>query len=274
MQYQEKIKAHLSKYKDTVLKITEKGIWKGIGYDHILPIGRKEDNILEPYRKDFFDKKNKKKLCHINYHQYFHHLNSSQAMCINFFYPLYKERKLDLVCSALGIENEQIDYNTVCFEKKSPIDSKGFRPTNFDFYFATKSGSNFYFEIKYTEYEFGKAKYDDEHIIKYQKVYESNLQNIRDKFKDLKLFFENYQIIRNLIHLNKNSYVVFVYPQENKKIHEGAEKAKTEILEESIKSNFRCLSWEKLVECIDKTNTKLPAKLQKNINDFKEKYMP
>ncbi len=263
MRYQEKIKEHLAHYKNTELKITENGKWRGKEYGHILPRERKEENIFESYRKDFFDDT----LSEINYHINFHHLNSSQAMCINFFYPLYKRKRLDLVLAVLEIKKEQIAYKKVCFEKISDIDG-----TSFDFYFETKSGLNFYFEIKYTENGFGRAKNDDEHKCKYKEVYKSKLQNIKDEYKGMRPFFANYQIIRNLIHIDKDSYVVFVYPQENIKIREGAEKT-AEILEESAKSYFHCLPWEKLLTHIDKAYKELPEKLRNNVRDFKRKYM-
>ena len=67
------------------------------------------------------------------------HLNASQAMCINFFYPLIEK----------GVAGK----------------------TNFDFYMKLGFEVNIYFEIKYTETSFGNAKHDSKYKNKFYSTY-------------------------------------------------------------------------------------------------------
>ncbi|GAI49533.1 unnamed protein product, partial [marine sediment metagenome] len=70
----------------------------------------------------------------ISFHKYFHHLNSSQALCINLFFPLIVEEKLDVILELLEIPKNTI--TNACFEKESDIEivAGTDRKTNFDFY--------------------------------------------------------------------------------------------------------------------------------------------
>jgi len=86
-----------------------------------------------------------------------------------------------------------------------------------------------------------------------------------------KRFFDNYQLLRNLIHLseNGNSRVVFVYPEGNKKIQQQAKDANG-MVTENLRNYVIPLSWEKLLSNVEEsTNNK---NLKKQINDFREKY--
>jgi hypothetical protein len=73
--YSEEIKKHLKEYKENRLGIYDCGKWNGKEYNHILPRSLKKLNIIEAYRKEFWEyftnsltKKD---------HKDFHHLNSS-----------------------------------------------------------------------------------------------------------------------------------------------------------------------------------------------------
>lgn len=217
MSFQEKVKKHLGAYKKAKYPLLVNGVWRPKSSNKILPyafsnIGDDyKNNILEQYRDNYFNSKFNVGPEAIKKHIYFHHLNSSQAMCINFFYPLIVENHLHLLTEFLGFKNEKIEKQTAVFEKDSPIDSVGgHRPSNFDFYFKTESGKEFFFEIKYTEGEFGKAKNDQDHSSKYEAIYKDNMQPINKAYTTKEAFFNNYQIIRNLIHIGDNSYVVLI----------------------------------------------------------------
>jgi len=224
MSYQSDIKKHLSDYKRMVFAGFPNGFWirskppKMLTYA-FLPKDE-DENLIKYYQNDFLKS-------HFNVtikrHMYFHHMNSSQAMCINFFFPLFNELQLDLVLEFLGFHSDRVDYKTVAFEKESHIDKKAnYRPTNFDFYFETESGKKFYFEIKYTEQEFGKAPADKDHINKYRSIYSKHLSLIDPMYQNQKEFLDNYQLMRNIIHVDKDSYVIFIYPRDNKRIKLGA----------------------------------------------------
>lgn len=249
--FQTKIKEHLGVYKRNTLKILENGIFnykgKELLYEHILPEVNKELNIIEKYRTDFFQSDYK----NINLHKYFHHLNSSQAMCINFFYPLIKENLLESILDVIRIKGE-INYNSndICFEKESELEINAKRKTNFDFYIKLTSGVKIYFEIKFTENEFGKAKHDVEHKNKFNDIYMPLIKNnpcIKEIFKTEDIFLKNYQVMRNIAHISEDSYVVFIYPKENKGIRKAALAAREEIIESGWGAHFILFTWDDLI---------------------------
>ena len=269
MTFYQKVTEHLSKYKKDKFPNIPDGKWREYekGYGYILPKNNLELNLLKYYR----DKYLKSDLRNIKFHIYFNHLNSSQAMCINFFYPLYHEKRLNLIVDYIGLTDENIDYNSVRFEKESDIDGiSNRRATNFDFYFETLSGKKFYFEIKYTEREFGKVKSDVEHIEKFNSIYKSKLKVINPAFRSQDIFFKHYQIIRNLIHINQNSYVVFLYPRNNTKIHDGVIDAKHNILSRTYTKNLWAIEWADLVDYVYRKNDL--SEIKEQLDEFKVKY--
>jgi len=180
--FQTKVKEHLGEYKRSILNISEDGIYnyknKEIRYEYILHKDKYKLNIIEKYRSSFFHSDYYKR---ITLHKYFHHLNSSQAMCINFFYPLIEENLLKSILNIMGIEGEiNYNHNDICFEKVSKIETNVGRKINFDFYMKLDSGIKIYFEIKYTENGFGKIKKDKEH-----KVYKDHKKKFYDIYMPL-----------------------------------------------------------------------------------------
>jgi hypothetical protein len=273
MSYQKEIKTHFEENKEKLFGKIENGKWRNSEciYPHILPEDRKILNLLPTYRisLDKYLENNKQEL---KKHIYFHHLNSSQAMCLNFFYPLIEEKELDIILKLIGFENEEINYGKTCFEKESDIEksNKNYRATNFDLYIETVSGKKIFFEIKYTEQEFGKAKPDTIHINKFDDVYKGNLKVIKDEYCEPDVFFENYQILRNLICITKESYVVFLYPEKNKRIKTQAESAKSKILKSEVANNLINLTWEDVLNFAE-LNIK-SSKIKEQLKSFREKY--
>lgn len=269
--YRKEMLNHLKDYKKVNFPNTQNGTFKNIKYEYILPKEEKYLNLIETYKDDIIKNKSFKK---IKPHTYFNHLNSSQAMCFNFFFPLYIEEKLELVTNFLGIENEEVNYDSVCFEKNGIENFKNNnvrRPTNFDFYFETKSKKKIYFEIKYTENGFGKG-YDKDGKLeeKFNNVYSRLLSPLNETFHSEKKFIENYQICRNLIHItDKNSFVVFIYPKNNERINKDTVKAK-EILKNEFKDNLISETWENLFKSINSSVTE--DELKKQLAQFENKY--
>jgi hypothetical protein len=195
----ETIKWHLAEYKSKVLNISANGIWKKNNkqYAHILPEILKEKNILDSdYHKMIIDEiaNNAIKL-----HSDFHHLNSSQALCFNLFYPIFFEN----IFVALFNKNNQSEivekYNFEYIENT-------YENTNFDLFVKTNK-TQYYFEIKYTENGFGKAKTDT--MQKYNDIYKERL-NIFSNVT-MEIFFQYYQVFRNIIY--NNGYNIFVFPK-------------------------------------------------------------
>ncbi|NLY76698.1 MAG: hypothetical protein GX080_01255 [Tissierellia bacterium] len=249
--FQARVKKHMGKYKESNLGIKEDGIYYGNKkeYNHILPAEKSLLNIIEDYREDFYNSCYSKNL---QYHPCFNHLNSSQAMCINFFYPLIRENKIQLILDILGIDDGQNNtIEEVCFEKESQLEEGMSRKTNFDFYINLKSGIEIFFEIKYTESSFGKAVRDDRHKENYNKVYKRILDKnnaIKQEHSNEEFFLNNYQIMRNIIHISDSAYVVFVCPKENRKIYHEALEVGNAVIREEYLNHFILYAWEEMIE--------------------------
>lgn len=276
MNFKKRIEDHLGKYKKDDLQIVDKGKYKHNGeiieYDYILPKEKEELNLLESFRNQFLKSEYRKD---ISFHRLFHHLNSSQAMCINFFYPLIKENALETILDILRIKGD-INYDScnISFEKESEIEECVARKTNFDFYMKLNSGIKLYFEIKYTETSFGKAKHDPGHKNKFYSTYYELLHNnpaIKGSYKSEDFFLNNYQLMRNLVHIGKDSYVIFIYPKENKSISNYV-LSKKEIIESGWENHFILCTWESLVEqllnCLHSNSL-----IDYYLNEFKYKYL-
>lgn len=274
-----KILKNLSKYKTKVIKEYQNGIYKHPRYGtvkklpYILPrienYYKNTKNILSGIRADFLNSNYK----NIKPHIYFNHLNSSQAMCINFFYPLIKNNLLNHVLSRIKI-NEPINYSEVEFEKDSNIENTG-RKTNFDFYIKTKNNKNIYFEIKYTERSFGSAKNDVPHIKKFNADYLPKLNSvshINKNYYSKDKFFKNYQIMRNILNIDENSYVVIIYLKENEKLRIKCEEVKNKIISKPLTSHFLDIDWHDMFDWVYK-NIHNNTYLVSYYDDFREKYL-
>lgn len=274
-----KILNNLSRYKTDVIREYQNGIYKHPRsrtikkLPYILPKidyhFKNIKNILSGIRADFLNSNYK----NIKPHVYFNHLNSSQAMCINFFYPLIKNNLLNHVLSRIKI-NEPINYSEVEFEKDSNIENTG-RKTNFDFYIKTKNNKNIYFEIKYTERSFGSAKNDIPHIKKFNADYLPKLNSvshINKNYHSKDKFFKNYQIMRNILNIDESSYVVIIYLKENEKFRIKCEEVKNKIILKPLTSHFLDIDWHDMFDWVY-YNIQNYTILVKYYGDFYNKYL-
>ena len=270
MGFTTKIKKHLSDYKVKKFPGLEDGTWRNNkqSYSHIFAECNKFDNLLKPYNAELTSYiKTSKTTLDSN----FHHLNSSQAMCLNFFYPLFYERKLELITDYLGLSNEIVDYESVFFEKAGLDYRRVRKPTKFDFYFETKSNKKIYFEIKYTEPQYGRSSGRIVNRETFKNVYSKHLSSINEEFHNADSFYFEYQVLRNLIHIDDESYVVFVYPKDNTGISKGVDKIKKEILKLEYFDHFFTIDWNNLYEYISKNI--VISKLQEHYTEFNSKYL-
>lgn len=262
---EDRIKNHLANYKLNTLNIEECGIWKRNNkkYSHILPEELKDQNLIQiSYQKEF------KKLFE-NYktslHKDFAHLNSSQALCFNLFYPLSLKHRLLLIDKSISEEADvQFEYEERdSFEKKEK--------TNFDFFINDKN-QKYFFEIKYTEQTFGYVsafKPDDRHDQKYKDYYKLQLKKIAEEDISEKEFFDNYQIWRNICHSDKGIvYFVFLRTREplEKELKQVIGKCK-----EEYQKKIRILYIEDLVQSCLKI--KDDDKFYKHYSEFYKKYL-
>lgn len=254
--YAKNRKEHLETYaKEKNLPVG--GKWQGKGnYSHILefdgdiekPQNREnkykvvcEKNILSGVLTDMFFLN--------DMHKYAHHLNSSQVLCYNFFRALITEHgnPTNQLIGLLKNQDIYIHASAICkFEYCQNPKEK----TQFDFYIED-GDIKVFFEIKYTEYGFGKAEKDLQHEEKLKTTYNDffNKQKCLKEIPDCEEFVNHYQLYRNVIRItDNNKYVVLLYPKANEKAEEEAKSFISGKIKEEYKGNILCLYWEDIVE--------------------------
>lgn len=247
MAFRDEACAHLSEYRKNPLGIEEEGVFLHRGAihrkGHILPRGSERQNLLAPYGDLFFASEHGA----TKLHQFFHHLNSSQGLCINLFYPLLKEDALSLLVRSIGSDMSLPAQGI--FESPSRLENAT-RRTSFDFHLWNSEGREIFVEVKYTEDGFGGAKADAEHLDKFRDTYAPLLANstyLTIDCNDPAFFLQHYQILRNLVHITHQSEVVFLFPRANGKVAEQAAHARENFLSEIGRERMRIVFLEDLV---------------------------
>jgi len=208
------VKAHLARYKREHLGVLEDGIWRRNQrpYAHILPEARQRLNILETIRDRFwaYFEVNRATL---SLHTDFHHLNSSQAFAFNLFFPwMDTDVVRGRLLSALGIPAEEV---VGWHFEHIPCPAER---TTFDFHAELASGRRVLVEVKLTEEHFGAVVPKAEHRNKLKTVYAPRLVgNVKPDRIEEALFFLNYQLFRNVSHLDvsRGDRLVLVLPRAN-----------------------------------------------------------
>ena len=242
--FQQRAKQWLSAYKREVLEVEEDGIWvqNGKAYAHVLPKEKYQLNILPSLRDDFW--KWLPSQC-IQLQRDFHHLNSSQALCFNLFFPMLggDGEALGPLLSAMKIEG--MPDKGACFEFQ-PDKTEG---TRIDFSLPLQSGARINFEIKYTESEFGSAKADPAHLEKFESIYKPRLAGrFEESFCSSGQFLEHYQIARNVWHLDEAAadVAIFLFPKANTRLRRQEALIKACALE-PFQSRIRIVYLEDLI---------------------------
>lgn len=272
MTYKDEVKKHLATYKIDHLGVIENGTWKTNKkkYAYIVPDNQKELNLLEPYRMELKNYIGEKK---IHLHKDFHHLTSSQAVCLNFFYPLTKENKLYLLLKILQLNHEEIEEYG--FEKVITR-AEG---TNFDFYNMLASGKQLFFEIKYTEDGFKKETPAIKYQNKYDTVYKKRLAGkLKPGIDEYGTLMKNYQVMRNISYVDatEENMVIILYPKGNQKIRKEYEHLIENVIEKNLHPNIRLITWEDLCSALVvllQSSPDTPERLLTQYKDFREKYL-
>ena len=217
------------------------GVWtNNKSYDHILKIGKGQNqfdvisryNLLKGVKPDMFS----------DSHRFAHHLTSSQVMCYNYFRPLINENRTmsDKLIRILEERHIHIPNNCICeFEASNPLDN-----TSYDMAIGHAK-----FEIKFTEYGFGKAKSDERHKIKFETIYKDLIRRcicLKDE-PDMETFFRYYQLFRNILHIDSvGKYAIFIFPKGNKKCSNEINDFYT-LIDDKFKNNIQVWYWEDLL---------------------------
>ena len=260
---EETIKKHLVMYKLNYLKIESSGFWKNSMCPHILPKNEAIKNLIMcSYEKEFRNLfESEKELLH----PLFAHLNSSQALCFNLFYPLVISNRLSLIDSSVSKEAkaffEYVEDNS--FEKTPNRKEK----TNFDFFINDK-GNKYFFEIKYTERHFEPVKADYKHDKKYKAYYRDQVKKIANEEISEEEFFDLYQIWRNVCHSDTGK-VYFVLPKNRVSLIESVNSVIKKCKKE-YQNFINILFIEDLIQTFLKNDDR---KLQKHFQEFFDKYL-
>lgn len=272
MRFRNLVWEHLAKYKVGVLKVREDGIFNFYGQKrrraHILPIAHRDENVLERYRIQFFSSD----YSNIKLHQFFHHLNSSQALCINLFYPLIVENALGLFLQFIGIAPEVVER--ALFEKESDLEVAA-RRTSFDFYIQLSAVIKIFVEVKYTEGGFSQAKNDAEHRTKFRKIYLPLVEKslfLVSGCQEESLFFRYYQVLRNLLHISDTDHVVLLFPSENTIVAEEATYARDQLLTDAGRARLRIVFLDEFVAFLE--TQCIGGPLDGYYQAFRTKYLP
>jgi hypothetical protein len=263
--YNLRLKDHLVAYKSNVLGVARSGTWYQREYGHILPVDRRERNITEPYRDEFWNywaeqEKQGKRL-----HQGFPHLNSSQGLCFNLFFPFLADggQLISLLSAVLGLPNQTIERAE--FEYHAPDGSY------VDFFLSMK-GKDVYFEVKLSETEFGAAPEDEEQIRKLDRIYAGRELRFTPAFCEQKSFFENYQILRTIwqMRLDYDDEVFFVYPKGNGQLREAKTVIRT-CTRPPLSTRVHVLYLEDLLDSIERL--RLNDRARAHYGQFRDKYI-
>lgn len=274
---------HLIQYKRSVLRLSQPGLYahgnRLLEKGHILPCPRDtwQFNLLPSCRPDNIDD------LPFPLHKYFHHLNSSQALCLNLFTPLVTHSKLPLIDDALSLQRSHRQDLVGTFEKQSELEvvRGDQRRTSFDFHLAGQEGPQVFFEVKYTEDGFGKARRDASHVDKVKTVYRPLVERSAYLSDDAKapsggfvqFFLDHYQVMRNLIHVDADSHVVFLFPSWNKKVAAQAAAARESFLTPRGRGMVHIVYLEDFVDHID-TKVRQDPDLRSHYAEFRRKYLP
>lgn len=208
-------------------------------------------------------------------HKDAHHLNSSQVVCYEFFRPMItvQKRANSLLLSflnSIGLPSEEFTAGYGEFEWETNNEEQ----TNFDFYVQQSrpipetvlTDKAIYFEIKYTESEFGAEPINDRRREKYDSIYIQMIDNCvcLKRRPTIEEFFKSYQLFRNTIRLTKdnwkNEHIIFLFPKENKAVLDEYRIFEEQFILEQYRDHVKAVYWEDLVESMS--------------DGFREKFFP
>ena len=214
MSYQDELKKHLADYKRQHLGISNAGVFRYRGRNvlrhHILPLANASRNLFEeaePGASAFLATHPKKR------HQYFHHLNSSQAFAFNLFFPYFSggSDSASALLRALGQDGVLAGWEP----EAVPIPDE---ESNIDVFWTTTDGSSTFCEVKLSEADFGKATDDARHMAKLEDIYRNVLAAHLEPWRLERLaFFDAYQFNRNVWHMvhKDRDRLIFLLPRAN-----------------------------------------------------------
>lgn len=271
--YQVRLREHLALYKREVLGVEEDGTWsyrgRAIPYPHILPRGKERLNILNGVRDEFwsyFERQKREEPRPAKLHRDFAHLNSSQALAFNLFFPLLGSTRAEplALLSALGSPGEPVAK----WRFEEVLDPG--EGTNFDVAITLASGRRVLVEVKLTESEFGTCANDHKHQRKLTDIYTNRLAGkVAPEVLEEAAFFARYQILRNVSYARETTDVVFLVPEANEALAEGISFIRETVLADH-RPSVRVVYLEDLLDTLERLVAGAP--LAHDVSDLRRKY--
>lgn len=232
---------------------------------HILPLegeNTKENRVLAIKKFLHFDCKDCLPRGYRGLHQYAHHLNSSQLLCMMFFSSMIKDGKasdtlVKLIHDILNIQittsadcqfeykdNNCPDYFFYIHNEKGQL-VKRYEGTSFDFHIKGNNNTEIFFEIKLTEQGFGKAEDNSRHREKAIQYISLLPKAICNKVT-IEKFLSYYQILRNVMRTRSDkAYVVFISDKNNP----ATENDKHMFIDEfGLPERVSFITWQDIIE--------------------------
>lgn len=269
MSFQKLVREHLCSYKHDQYPCIPSVDWRGKKYFHIFPDEYKYYNIMEIYRQSFISSKYNS----IKLSKDFSHLTSSQALGINLLYPLIINKELELLLEILGLSNEEVVYDSVVFDKKGIerfFSDLNFS-TKFDFYLETKSNKKIYFKIKYYENNLGYSKISKTHQNRYNQIYSKLLHPFIEKYQNQDVFFKHYKIMKQLVHINNGTYLIYICPRANKTLSNQLNFVHESVIKDDYKDFFITANIENIINFFRAKITNI--EMLRHYDSFMEKYL-
>ncbi len=267
--YADRLKAHLARYKRDTLEMQEDGLWSRNqrAYPHILPARHQQLNFLAPLRDQLLDYLQRQGIFH--YHRDFHHLTSSQAMCLNLMFPVITSDAVREAFSSVLGAGSPLDPDTARFEwVADPAEG-----TNFDFLIRTAAGGSIYFEFKLTESKFGTASADERHLAKLSQIYSPRLAGlVGPELLQPEDFFPRYQLLRNLSFVAKpDDLFVIVLPRAHLSLAKQANAFLAD-LPEVTRQRVRLAYMEDIAQAFRSASVDDKPVLTAHLDEFTAKY--
>lgn len=275
MNYQDRLRSHLVKYKFRVLRVLESGAWKGprtgalAGRPHILPAGQERLNILAAYRERFwaeFERGEGRALAGD-----FAHLTSSQAMGFNLFYPLVVERAWAdaVVQELLGLKESTV--RAAAFE----YSGDAHEGSHFDFFAELESGERLYFEPRLAEIGFRTLDVPPRERERLLERYARRLAGlVEPKWLAPDEFFRRYEILRALSCLQRpQNRLYLVLPRANQSLSQALA-ILPQMASQAAAERVHMLYLEDAVEGLRALVRGRDELLRQHYREFREKYLP
>ena len=267
--YSQHMKRQLEAYKLERLGVKESGTFLFRGREitraHILPPALAWLNILETIRREV--QSYPRGHPPIVLHEYFHHLNSSQAFALNLFFPFFEAGVGEVLLEAMGLPADCAGW-----EFEHIADTR--EGTNADVSWLTTTGVRTYCEVKLTEQKFGQATDDARHRTKLTEIYRPVLAGVvAAELLEPAPFFANYQILRNiwLAARSERDAVVFLLPRANAGLWSQLDPVLSQ-LSPQMGSRVHVVAVEDVLDALTQSQ-RMPARLASLLVSLREKYL-